>query len=89
MLHPDEAEGIHRIEDAYTNFYLVETGSDLTIIDAGLPSSWDKLHTALGQLGRKPDDIRGLVLTHGHFDHIGFHCSFYFPERNALIAGVS
>ena len=72
MLHANVAEGVHRIADAYTNWYLLEEDGRLTVVDAGVPSSWDSLHDALGQLGRKPSDIEAVVLTHAHFDHVGF-----------------
>jgi len=68
----DVAEGIHRIEDAYTNWYLVEDEDRLTIVDAGVPTSWDSLAEALRRLGRTAGDVAALVLTHAHFDHIGF-----------------
>src|SRR3954469_6794763 len=64
--------GVHRIEDAFTNWYLVEEDSRLTVVDCGVPSSWDSLQQALRQLGRSPDDIEAVVLTHAHFDHVGF-----------------
>src|SRR4051794_34607112 len=66
------AEGIHRIEDAFTNWYIVEDAGRLTIVDAGVPTSWDSLQNALRTLGRKPSDIDAVVLTHAHFDHLGF-----------------
>ena len=72
MLQRDVAPGIHRIEDNYTNYYLVEEGGRLTIVDAGIPSSWRSLHDALGELGHTTDDLDALILTHAHFDHIGF-----------------
>jgi glyoxylase-like metal-dependent hydrolase (beta-lactamase superfamily II) len=34
--------------------------------------SWDSLHEALGRLGRRADQIEAVVLTHAHFDHLGF-----------------
>jgi glyoxylase-like metal-dependent hydrolase (beta-lactamase superfamily II) len=68
----DVAPGVHRIEDAYTNWYIVEDGGRLTIVDAGVPSSWRSLLDALRQLGRSTGDVEALVLTHAHFDHVGF-----------------
>ncbi|GGC46666.1 MBL fold metallo-hydrolase [Brevibacterium sediminis] len=66
------AEGIHRIDDAYVNWYIVEDEEGLTVVDAGVPTSWRSLRRALDRLGRGLEDIRALLLTHGHFDHIGF-----------------
>jgi glyoxylase-like metal-dependent hydrolase (beta-lactamase superfamily II) len=72
MLELDAAPGIHRIEDANVNWYLIEAEDGMTVVDAGVPRSWDSLHEALGKIGRGVDEIRALVLTHAHFDHIGF-----------------
>jgi glyoxylase-like metal-dependent hydrolase (beta-lactamase superfamily II) len=72
MVHAEVAPGIHRVEDAYTNWYLLEDGGRLTIVDAGVPSSWASLHEALRRLGRTAGDVEALVLTHAHFDHVGF-----------------
>ena len=44
----------------------------VTIIDAGLPGHWRELEQELTQLGRSLNDVRGIVLTHGVSDHIGF-----------------
>ena len=72
MLHRDVAEGVHRIGEHFVNWYLVEEGGRLTVVDAGLPASWNSLLEALGEIGRSPRDVEALVLTHAHFDHIGF-----------------
>ena len=39
MLERNVVDGVHRIEDAFTNWYLVEGDGGLTIVDAGVPSS--------------------------------------------------
>jgi glyoxylase-like metal-dependent hydrolase (beta-lactamase superfamily II) len=72
MLHENAAEGIHRIEEASTNWFLVDDGGRLTVVDTGFPRSWDTLHDTLRKLGRSPGDIDAVVLTHAHFDHMGF-----------------
>jgi glyoxylase-like metal-dependent hydrolase (beta-lactamase superfamily II) len=66
------APDIHRIEDASVNWYIVEAEAGLTIVDAGVPSSWGSLQRVLGEIGRDASEVRALVLTHAHFDHIGF-----------------
>lgn len=72
MLQTNVVEGVHRIEDSFTNWFIVEEGGRLTVVDAGVPSSWDSFMGALRALGRSPGDVEALVLTHAHFDHIGF-----------------
>jgi glyoxylase-like metal-dependent hydrolase (beta-lactamase superfamily II) len=71
VLQRDVAPGIHRLEDAHTNFYVVEDDGALTIVDACVPTSWPLLEHAVRELGRSLTDIRALILTHAHFDHIG------------------
>jgi len=71
-LQRDAAPGIHRVEDAYVNWYLVEDDGAraITIVDAGLPRSWRTLQSALAELGRPTAHVEAIVLTHGHNDHI-------------------
>ena len=72
MLRRDIAEGVHLVEDGYVNWCLVEDGSSLTVVDAGTPAGWKLLGEAVSALGRKLSDIEALVLTHAHYDHVGF-----------------
>ena len=72
VLELNVVRGVHRVEDSFTNWYLVEEDGRLTIVDTGLPGSWKLLGEALAAIGRTPGDIEAVVLTHGHFDHLGF-----------------
>jgi glyoxylase-like metal-dependent hydrolase (beta-lactamase superfamily II) len=42
------------------------------VIDAGLAGHWRELTSELAAMGRSLDDVRGVVLTHGDSDHVGF-----------------
>jgi glyoxylase-like metal-dependent hydrolase (beta-lactamase superfamily II) len=67
----DVAPGVHRLGDELVNFYLVEDGDRLTLVDAGLPAHRERLEQHLRVLGRALTDIDAVVLTHAHFDHVG------------------
>jgi glyoxylase-like metal-dependent hydrolase (beta-lactamase superfamily II) len=72
VFQTEVAPGVHRIADSYVNWYVVEQDGRLCVVDAGVPTSWASLQDALARLGRRTDDIEALVLTHAHFDHVGF-----------------
>jgi glyoxylase-like metal-dependent hydrolase (beta-lactamase superfamily II) len=62
---------VHRAGDALVNFYVVDTGAGLVLVDAGLPGHWDGLRAALHKIGHDVTDLTDVLITHGHFDHIG------------------
>ncbi|GAA1687741.1 MBL fold metallo-hydrolase [Nonomuraea maheshkhaliensis] len=66
------APNLHRLGNDLVACYLVDTPDGITLIDAGLPGHWRDLQHELRSLGKSVEDIRGLVLTHGDSDHIGF-----------------
>ncbi|HLS49568.1 MAG TPA: MBL fold metallo-hydrolase [Actinomycetaceae bacterium] len=76
------APHLHRLGNDIVAAYLVDLPEGITLIDAGLPGHWDDLLRELSDLGRPLSHIRGLVLTHGDSDHIGF------AERLRVEAGV-
>jgi glyoxylase-like metal-dependent hydrolase (beta-lactamase superfamily II) len=65
------APGVFRIGVARVNCYLLQSDDGLTLFDAGLPGSIRALRRLLAHLGASIADIDALVLTHGHFDHVG------------------
>lgn len=78
---PEVAPRIRRVGDERCNFYLVDDGGSLVIVDAGVPAYWDDLAAELATIHRSLEDVRAILLTHGHDDHRGF------AER-ARLAGV-
>ncbi|MGA7149429.1 MAG: MBL fold metallo-hydrolase [Microbacterium sp.] len=63
---------LHRIGNDMVAAYLIVTPEGITVIDAGLPGHWSDLAAELAAIGRSMDDIRGVILTHGDSDHVGF-----------------
>ena len=66
------APSLHRIGSPLVAAYLVEDDRGVTVIDAGMPGYRGLLERELAAIGRSLDDVRGVVLTHGDTDHIGF-----------------
>jgi glyoxylase-like metal-dependent hydrolase (beta-lactamase superfamily II) len=75
------APSLHRLGPGNVNAYLVEEAGEITIVDAGLPGFWGDLPGELAAMGRTLDDVRALVLTHGHSDHVGFAERFRSERR--------
>lgn len=63
---------LHRIGNDIVAAYLIVTSDGITLVDAGLPGMYADLAQELDAIGRPLADIRGVILTHGDSDHIGF-----------------
>jgi len=64
-------DGIHQVDEVNGKVYLVEDGGKLILIDTGLPRNDKKIIKYIESLGRKPEDVSVIVLTHFHIDHVG------------------
>ncbi len=62
---------LHQIRFPVGHAYLWHDPDGLTLIDTGLPGSAPLIATAIRQAGYQIEDLRRLVLTHFHPDHIG------------------
>jgi glyoxylase-like metal-dependent hydrolase (beta-lactamase superfamily II) len=63
--------GIHVLALEPANAYLWEWGEGLTVIDTGLVGSADAILRGVAVIGRRPEDVKEIVLTHYHDDHRG------------------
>lgn len=65
------------VDDAYlvpmgnVNAVLLDGGAELALVDAGFPGKQQLVFDAIRELGRSPQDLKHLVFTHHHPDHIG------------------
>ena len=64
-------DGAYLVAMGNANAYLLDAGPELVLVDAGFPEKASLVLDAIRQLGRSPSDLKHLVFTHGHPDHIG------------------
>ena len=68
------AKDIYRLPTLgpFINSYaLLNSDSSLTLVDCGLKGSSKKLIKDLARIGKHPNDVVNIVLTHAHDDHVG------------------
>ena len=51
--------------------HLIDTGDGLIVIDPGFPQSLYLVINNICELGFRIKDIKYIVMTHGHYDHLG------------------
>lgn len=72
---------IHPIASPWGRFHLYSfliDAPEMAIVDTGIASSPEEgMAPALAELGRRIEDVRWILLTHGHIDHIGGACALW------------
>ena len=64
--------GVHTIDSlGMGRAYLVIGVDRVTIVDTGLKGSAERVLRAVEAAGRKPQDVRQIVISHHHGDHVG------------------
>ena len=61
---------IEIIKAGITNCYIIKHESAI-LVDAGMPEKFDKFSKGLKDTGTHPKEIKAIVITHCHWDHIG------------------
>lgn len=65
------AAGVHAVTGEAVGWLLVSDETGLTIIDGGYPADADRLVESITRIGHRREDVRGVLLTHAHVDHLG------------------
>lgn len=61
---------VYRLEDRFVNLYILDLGK-IVLVDSGTRRAEDRIREGLRELGKEPEDIAALLLTHHHVDHVG------------------
>lgn len=70
-------------EDYQQNTYLFDTGDGLLLVDCSYESFRPGIETQIRQLGYSLDQIKWVLLTHGHSDHAQSIMAYF--ERGAVV----
>lgn len=65
------APGVHQARANRTGWCLITSGDAVVVVDAGWPKDYDLVVRSLSRIGHSPSAVAGILLTHGHVDHIG------------------
>ena len=63
-------EGVYLISAGRANAYLL-TGEDLSLVDTGMPGEEENVIRGIKKIGRKPEELSCIMITHAHMDHMG------------------
>jgi len=67
----EAADGVLRVRTLMVNVYLVRTASSWVLVDAGLRGYARTIFAAADEFAGPGKPPEAVVLTHGHFDHVG------------------
>jgi glyoxylase-like metal-dependent hydrolase (beta-lactamase superfamily II) len=65
------AEGVFEATIGFVHVHLVLTDDGVVLVDTGLPGRSAKIEQALAEARRTIGDVRTILLTHWHADHVG------------------
>ena len=67
----DLGAGVTFVRGRDVNWLLVRDGDSLTVVDGGYPGYRSAFESSVGAVGATLPDIRAVLLTHAHVDHMG------------------
>jgi glyoxylase-like metal-dependent hydrolase (beta-lactamase superfamily II) len=62
---------VHTVFAGAANAHIVTTERGILVVDAGLPHTTFRIVRKIRALGYAPQDVRLILITHGHIDHAG------------------
>jgi len=63
-------ENVLQVRTSLVSFYVLRDSEGLYLIDCGFIGGWRRLKESLRHRGWDEEPIKGIIVTHGHLDHI-------------------
>ena len=64
--------GVHAVPGVrWSRAYLIVDGDEMALIDSGPPMSARHVFRYVESIGHRPEELRVVLMTHGHPDHVG------------------
>lgn len=78
---------IIRVLPSCNNVLLIKQGENYILVDSGLEKKWDNIIKKLDKLGFNNElDLKAIILTHAHVDHVGNAAKLKDRYRSRVIA---
>lgn len=65
------SDGVHFVQTPLVSWVVLEEGDRVALVDAGYPGQVADLEESVRRVGRRPEEIEAVLVTHGHVDHVG------------------
>jgi len=71
MAAEEVVSGVYGIAMVYVNAFLIAGEDGLALVDSGLPKRKDTILAVVAGIARQPVDLKHILITHHHVDHMG------------------
>lgn len=83
------AGGLYEIRGGVNAFLIDDAEHGVTVIDAGMSRSAEDILAAIQAIGRTPQDVKHILVTHADMDHIGGLATLVQTTGATVVAGAA
>lgn len=64
-------DGLHHVRGLMSMPHVLADADGVVLLDTGFPGDATRIRWKMAEIGAGPKDVRAILLTHGHIDHVG------------------